>query len=320
VPDPDPWSTAFPALGTTASLVVTDPSVAGEALGALRTELEAIDLAASRFRPDSELVRLNASAGRACDVSELLFEAIEAALRAARLTGGLVDPTVGQALLSLGYDRDFSDLDPDGPALELVARAIPGWEGIGVDRDKRTVRLPARVSIDLGATAKALCADRAASRAAAATGAGVLVNLGGDIAVKGPAPAAGWSIRIAHNHADPPAAADGPVVSISEGGLSTSSTSVRRWIRGGVSLHHIIDPTTGLPAREYWRTVSVAAGSCLDANIASCAAILLGERAPKWLEERGLPSRLVDPSGKVTAVGGWPDDSTSRIPAETVPC
>jgi thiamine biosynthesis lipoprotein len=314
------WSTSFPALGTTASLAVTNPAVAGEALRLLRAELEAIDLAASRFRPDSELALLNANPGRTVAVSELLFEAIEAALRAGRLTDGLVDPTVGEALQLVGYDRDFADIERDGPPLRLTARPVPGWRAITTDPAHRTVHVPAGVSIDLGATAKALCADRAATGASAITGAGVLVNLGGDIAVSGTAPAGGWSIRITHNHADPPATAAGPVVSIREGGLSTSSTSVRRWIRGGQAIHHIIDPATGLPAREFWRTVSVAAGTCMDANIASCAAILLGDRAPGWLEERGLPARLVDPAGLVTSVAGWPDEAISPVATEPVRC
>lgn len=309
---------SFPALGTTASIAVTEASAADKATSVLRLELEAIDLAASRFRPESELSTLNASPGRPVVVSALLFEAIYAALRAARLTDGLVDPTVGSALELIGYDRDFAHVDREGAALDLTARAVAGWKTVRTDSAHRTVQLPSGVSIDLGATAKALCADRAADLAAACTGAGVLVNLGGDIAVRGPAPAGGWSIRITHNHADPPTTSDGPVVSIREGGLSTSSTSVRRWIRGGVSLHHIIDPATGLPAREHWRTVSVAAGTCLDANIASTAAILLGDRAPQWLEERRLPARLVSPSGRVTTSAGWPIDSAGPASNESI--
>ncbi len=315
-------SVSFPALGTTAFLALTDEAATRSALLVLRGELEAIDAAASRFRADSELVRLNAGAGRPREVSGLLFDAIEAALRAARLTDGMVDPTVGHALELIGYDRDFREVRRDGPALQLTARAVPGWQAIQTDRSSRTVHLPRGVSIDLGATAKALCADRAAEKVAAATGAGVLVSLGGDIAVRGAGPEGGWSIRITHNHAESPHTAEGPVVSIRDGGLSTSSTSVRRWVRGGVTMHHIIDPATGLPASEHWRTVSVAAGTCLDANIASCAAILLGERAPQWLEERRLPARLVDPCGSVTTVAGWPEDQSGRAtdPMEAALC
>lgn len=313
-------SLSFPSLGTTASLVVTDASKTELALSVLRLELDAIDLAASRFRPDSELTALNATAGRAYTVSALLYESVEAAVRAAEITDGLVDPTVGRSLQMAGYDRDFKRIDLEGPPIRLMACPVPGWRSIRLNPSDSSVWMPKGVSIDLGATAKALCADRAARRAARATGAGVLINLGGDIATAGQAPPEGWSIRITHDHADPPATTAGPVVAIRNGGLSTSSTSVRRWIRGGVSMHHIIDPSTGLPAREWWRTVSVAAQSCLDANTASCASIVLGDRAPRWLALRGLASRLVDPSGRVTVVAGWPGDPSVSHSKAASPC
>ena len=176
-----------------------------------------------------------------------------------------------------------------------------------MDGATATVQVPAGVTIDLGATAKALCSDRAARAIASSTGSGVLVSLGGDIAVAGPAPEEGWVVRVSHDHADPPEIG-GPTVTIESGGLATSSTSVRRWIRGGKTMHHLIDPVTGAPAAEYWRTVSVAAGSCVDANIASCAAIIMGPAAPEWLNARRLPARLVAPGGGVTTVAGWPDE------------
>jgi thiamine biosynthesis lipoprotein len=310
--DPAPGGLAqvsFPAIGTTASMVLTDSGQLEIASAILRSELDAIDRAASRFRPDSELCALNAAGGKAMAVCAVLFKAISEALRAAQLTHGLVDPTVGDALVLAGYDRDFNQVDPDGPPLTLLARPVRGWRAICTDPVSRTVRIPAGVSLDLGATAKALCADLAAERIATATGAGVLVNLGGDIAVRGPSPEGGWSVRVTHDHATPPELADGPVISVHTGGLATSSTSVRRWVRGGALMHHLIDPATGLPAAEHWRTVTVAAGTCLDANIASCAAILLGAAAPAWLAERNLPARLVDPAGAVTFVAGWPKDA-----------
>jgi thiamine biosynthesis lipoprotein len=300
---------SFPAIGTTASMVLTEPGQCDRAAAILRSELDAIDRAASRFRADSELVGVNAAAGRALSVSPLLFRAIGEAIRAARLTDGLVDPTVGQALILAGYDRDFGDVEPDGPPLILRAQPVPGWRAVRTDPVDRTVRVPAGVTLDLGATAKALCADLAADRIAAETGAGVLVNLGGDIAARGPAPEGGWSVRITHDHALSPETAEGPVISIQAGGLATSTTSVRRWLRGGTVMHHLIDPATGLPATEHWRTVSVAAADCVDANIGSCAAILLGPAAPAWLEEQDLPARLIDPTGAARTVAGWPEDT-----------
>lgn len=301
----------FPALGSTASLVVTDPASGARALEVLGDELDQIDRACSRFRDDSELVRLNARAGDGpVPVSTLLLEAVEAALRAARLTDGLVDPTVGTALELAGYDRDFPLVAADGPALTYIARPVPGWQAVRVDRRSGTIGLRAGTKLDLGATAKALCADRAARRITLETGAGVLVGLGGDIAVAGPGPDGGWPVRIGTDHAAP-LDGPGPVVAVRSGGLATSSTAVRRWRRGGVVAHHLIDPASSKPVDSCWEAVSVAAGSCLDANIASCAAMLMGHRAPGWLGGQHLPARLVDAAGSVTAVAGWPTEQAT---------
>ena len=163
------------------------------------------------------------------------------------------------------------------------------------------------MQLDLGATAKAWCADRAAEDAAAATGAGILVGLGGDFALAGPAPAGGWVIRIADRHDDAPDPR-APMVAVASGGLATSGTASRRWWRGDRLLHHIVDPATGLPADGGWRTVSVAGATCVDANVASTAAIILGLGAPAWLESRGLAARLVADDGTIVTTGGWPHD------------
>lgn len=312
---PHPVAT-FPALGSTASLALTEPGAARPALSALRDELQRIDLACSRFRDDSELVALNRRAGTGpVPVSPLLLDAIDAALRAARVTGGLVDPTVGTALELVGYDRDFAQIAPDGPELTYVARPVPGWEAVTVARHAGSVALRAGTRLDLGATAKALCADRAAARIAAETGVGVLVGLGGDIAVAGPVPDGGWSIKVGVDHAAP-LDGPGPVVSVRDGGLATSSTAVRTWTRGGEVVHHLIDPASSKPAASCWAAVTVAAGSCLDANVASCAAMLRGPGAPTWLQLLGLPARLVAPDGRVTTVAGWPAEKAE----ETVAC
>jgi thiamine biosynthesis lipoprotein len=295
----------FPALGTTAVLLVDGQVALGPALGALESEIDAIDRACSRFRPDSELSAVNAARGGAVPASALFVAAVEVALRAARLTDGLVDPTVGTAMRVLGYDRDFAGLAASGPAVRVTVGPVPGWRLVQVDHRAMTVTVPAGVELDLGATAKALCADRAATAAAAAAGTGVLVSLGGDIAVGGATPAGGWPVRVADHHAAPPDA-PGQTVVISAGGLATSGVSVRRWVRGGDQLHHLIDPGTGRPAGPTWRTVSVAAGSCVDANTASTASILLGRAAPEWLAQRGLPARLVGADGQVVLAGDWP--------------
>jgi thiamine biosynthesis lipoprotein len=295
----------FPALGTTAALLVTDEQAAALAKSMLEAEIDGIDIACSRFRSDSELSSVNANAGRDTRVSSRFIEALEVALRAARLTGGLVDPTVGKTMRVLGYDRAFDRLEPGGPPLEVVLERVPGWQTIEMNPARSTVRVPQGVELDFGATAKALCADRAARAIANATGAGVLVSLGGDVAIDGPPPDSGWPLLIADDHAADPSS-DGQRIVVRAGGVATSGTTVRRWWRGVRELHHVIDPATGRPAREKWRTASVAAGSCVDANIASTAAIVLGARAPAWLEARGLPARLVSSDGSVLRIAGWP--------------
>jgi thiamine biosynthesis lipoprotein len=294
------------AIGTSATVVVQEPDAADDAERHLLAELAAIDHACSRFRPDSELEFLNNNAGTEVTVSPLLVDAVLVALRAAELTDGDVDPTVGEAMQVLGYDRDFAELPKQGAPIATVVR-VPGWQKIEVNPARHTVRIPDGVRLDLGATAKALAADRAATRAAAVAGCGVLVSLGGDLAVAGPPPPRGWEVHVTDDHAAAPTDADGQTVLVESGGLATSSTTVRRWARGGQELHHVVDPRTGRPADEVWRTVSVAAASCRDANIASTAAIIRGVDAPAWLDGLGLPARLVLPEGSVVRVGGWPE-------------
>jgi thiamine biosynthesis lipoprotein ApbE len=297
------------ALGTSVELRLSDDEALAQARVCVEDELAAIDRACSRFRADSELSRLNASAGRPVRVSALLMEALELAVGAATLTEGDVDPTVGRALELGGYDRDWRRLTPPhgepAPPAGVVLYALVGWRTIGLDRATSTVRIPAGVRLDLGATAKAWAADRAAAAAAGQTGCGALVSLGGDIATCGPAPAGGWQIRVTDDHRSDPRA-DGQTISIVSGGLATSSTSVRRWSHAGRTMHHIIDPRTGAPALGRWRTVSVAAEDCAQANVATTAALVRDGGAVDWLATQRLPARLVDRDGLVTTVGDWP--------------
>ena len=296
------------ALGTTAVVSVTDAGWLDSAERILRYELAAIDRACSRFRADSELIALNARTGVPVRIGELLYEAIRVAIRGAAMTGGLVSPTVGRALRLSGYDRSFELIEPSAELARAVLSPVPSWRRIVLDAPGQTVQLPPGCELDLGATAKALAADRAAAAIARATGAGVLVSLGGDIAVAGDAPGEGWPILLADRH-DQDLDGPGPTVAVASGGLATSSVTVRRWRSGDGQAHHILDPRSGRPADAPWRTVSVAAASCVDANIASTAAVVLGERAAHWLSERRLPARLVGRDGDVVTVGGWPEDA-----------
>ena len=143
-------SAGWMALGCRVHLVVTDPSQLAEARSLLETFLAEVDAACSRFRPDSELVALDRAAGRPVRLSPLLAEAIGVALRAAGLTDGDVDPTVGEAIVAVGYDRDFALLPLDGPPLDLAVKAVPGWQQVRLDMASRTLIMPAGVRLDAG--------------------------------------------------------------------------------------------------------------------------------------------------------------------------
>jgi len=257
---------SFSAIGTTAQLTLVDERMAEEAEVMMRRRLREIDRAASRFRRDSEISLVQAMGGPR-RVSATLSGVVHTALAAARDTAGLVDPTARPGVAG-------------------------SWSSVDLDPHRRMLNVPPGVEIDVGATGKALIADRLAREVHRATATPVLVNLGGDIACAG---GHGWDIGIADDHqAD---AAD-QVVHVRSGGIATSSTTVRPG--------HIIDPATGEPVASPWRTVSVAARSCVAANTASTAAIVLGAGAPKWLAERAIPARLVAHDGSIVRVGGWP--------------
>jgi len=299
-------SASFAALGTTAVVAVTDAGAIPAACALLTEQLDALDQACSRFRDDSELAGVNAHAGRTIHISSLLTDTLAVALEAARTTGGIVDPALGAELRAAGYDRTFALVRArDRWTIQPLARRTQSWREVQLDVEQQTVRVPYGVELDLGATAKALAADRAAVAIAAETGTGVLVSLGGDIAVAGPPPPEGWSVRIAHDHGAP-LDTPGPSVSISGGGLATSSTLERSWQTDRGSAHHIIDPRSRRPAVTPWSTVTVAAATCVDANVAATAAIVLADQAAGWLAERRLPARLVRGDGTVTIVANWP--------------
>jgi thiamine biosynthesis lipoprotein len=309
-----PATATFRALGTTVVVAATDPERIAVVEREVRAGVDALDRAASRFREDSELATLHRADGGPVPVSEVLFEALTDALEAARFTGGLVDPTVGHVLEVIGYDRDFAAVAPTGAAIRARVAPVAGWRAVRLDPGRRTATVPAGVRLDLGATAKAGCADRVADRAAGVADCGVLVSLGGDVAVAGPPPDGGWAVRVADRH---DAGADDPsvTVALALGGLATSGTAARRWERGGRPLHHLVDPVTARPADSCWRTVTVAASTCLSANTASTAAVILGERAPDWLARLGLHARLVALDGSVTGVGEWPADRLEPVPS-----
>ena len=298
------------ALGTGVRLLVLDGDLA-RARSAVERVLDEVDLAYSRFRPDSELMAVNAAAGRTVHLGPLLARALQGVIDAARRTGGAVDPTVGRALRVVGYDADFGLLAGTTRPIELRVAPVPGWSSMAFDPHARTLRVPPGVELDLGSTGKGLAADLAAAAALEATGAetGVLVSLGGDIATAGRVPDGGWRILLSED-SNVPSDSEGEVIAIQRGAVATSSTTVRRWgTSEGVTVHHIIDPRTGLPADTPWRTATVVAATCEEANAASTAAIVIGAAAPAWIEAAGLPARLVANDGSIVRLAGWPEPS-----------
>jgi len=301
----------FDLWGTTAVLRVTDPDALVVARRLLDETAAAVERACSRFRPDSEILALNASAGHGPFlVSDVLLDLIDAALWAADATDGACDPTVLPALLALGYDADIEKIrGVDVPGTPTYVPS-PGTGGIGVDRESRTVELAKGCAIDLGAIAKARCTDIAATLIEARLSVGCVVGLGGDLRAAGQAPAGGWAVSVCNDAAA--AGASLETVSIAGGGVATSSTSLRRWQRDGVPVHHIVDPRTGRAASAVWSLVTVAAETCVAANAMSTAAVVWGDDALYELPQRGVSARLERPDCTVERVGGWPDPEQAR--------
>lgn len=300
------------AWGTVARVVVTDPAAIEAAAALVRDHLAAVDAAASRFRPDSEVNAVARAGGRPVRIGATLTELVRVALDAARDTGGDVDPTLGTALCALGYDRDFASI---GTTTTPVASAAPSrvtvlaaadWRAVRLDGDLLTV--PAGVLLDLGATAKAHAADVCAAAIAERLGAGALVALGGDIATAGPAPDGGWRVLVRDGAGQP-----GCTVTLPPGAaIATSSTIARGWQHGEQAVHHILDPRSLRPVAPVWRTVSVAAHTCVRANTLATAALVRGRNAARSLAGTGAPARLVAADGRVTTLGAWPAERSPR--------
>lgn len=284
-------SATWRALGTGVQLVVTDHL--DEARAAVEQVLAEVDLAASRFREDSELSKL--PVGQWATVSPLLARLLTVARDAAEWTDGLVDPTVGTSLRDLGYDRTYTAIVQGAPV--TVVRRPVGWRALEIDGER--VRAPE--GLDLGATAKGVAADLCAE-AAGQVSQHVLVGLGGDLATAGDR---SWPVLVRDTSDYEETDDSGQVVDLT-GALATSGTRARTWNRGGRLVHHLLDPRTGMPTQGPWRTVSVVAATCALANTASTAAIVAGADAESWLRSRGFSARLVHDDGSVATVGDWP--------------
>jgi FAD:protein FMN transferase len=258
---------------------------------AVRALFDERDACFSRFRTTSELNRVNATPLGVALVSEDFASMLAHALDAASATGGRVTPTVGGAIIAAGYDRDFADLPFDGAQVEPAAiHSVASLSLRG-----RILLRSAPVVLDLNGVVKGRTVDDGLTL----LGEG-WVSAGGDIATNVPLEVglpAGGSVQL------------------TGGGLATSSVAHRRWLRGGVVQHHLIDPATGRPAVTPWRDVTVAAGSCLAADVAAKAALLAGATGPQWLDARGLAGRFVAVSGEVTCNDSWRSCTAVRVAA-----
>jgi FAD:protein FMN transferase len=293
----------FEIWGLTGTLSTEHDAQMDEATKRLWYWLDAVDESCNRFRDDSELSRLNESHGATVPISATLELALEAAFRAAEVTGDLIDPTVLPALLALGYDRDFDELQGES-ALEHVAVPAMGPSSIHLDRDAHTVMLDPPCRLDLGASAKALVVDLIADDVAHSGG--VVVELGGDVAVRGEGPEGPWAIAVSDtlllNGRE-------PRITLRHGGIATSSTATRTWRVGERTVNHIIDPRTGHCARGLYTTATVSASDCLLANAFATAALLWNEEASYHIAQAGWSARLVRRDGSLEFVGGWPEDA-----------
>ena len=282
-------------------IVVADVDRLDAAIAIADVLLAEVEIAASRFRPDSELLNLRAGWN---DLSPMLADLVREALTAAWLSDGAVDPTVGATMAGLGYDRTLAAVRAVGLPRLSVVPSVAGWRSLRLD-GSRLFR-PADVQLDLGATAKAVAADRTAAAIADALGTGVLVSLGGDIATSGPAPDGGWQVTVQDLPTDAP-----QQVTLNAGAaVATSSTAKRTWQRDGRTLHHLVDPATGAPTAGPWRAVTVVATDCARANTASTGAIVKGHKAMGWLRGLGFPARLTDEAGRVRTINGFPEEPT----------
>jgi thiamine biosynthesis lipoprotein len=265
--------------------------------------INAVDAACNRFDPSSEISTLNAAGAGTYSISDTLELALDGALRAAHMTNGLCDPTVLPALLALGYDCDYDELQQrDVTTARTLVKPL-GLGAVALDREHHTVTLSPLCQLDLGASAKAMVADLVATDVGESGG--VVVEIGGDVAVRaknGPEP---WAIGIGETLV---ASGHEPRVCLENGGIATSSTTTRTWRIGSQLANHIVDPRTGSFATGIYAVATVSAESCLSANAFATAALLWGKDAGYHIAQAGWSARLVQHGGAVEFVGGWPPD------------
>ena len=291
----------FSVWGLTGSLSVAKDEVLDYAIERLNHWLSEVDAAVNRFIPDSEVSQLNESHGAAMHYSPTFDLCLTTALSAYEQTQGACSPTVLPSLLALGYGRDFYEIKSD-PSIELFpTHPALGLDSIVIDREAQTVRLLEGCQLDFGATAKALTCDLVANEAAPLTG--VVVEIGGDVSVRGEGPDGLWAIGVSDSLE---AKTDDLRLGLNNAGVATSSRVIRAWQAGGQPQNHIINPFTGGCATGPYGSASVVAASCVEANSFSTAALVWGEEASYYIAQAGLAARLVRTDGTIDLVGAWP--------------
>lgn len=263
-------------------LAIVECEAAPESLPKVPGWFEEWEQILSRFRYDSELSRLNQIHDRPVQVSETLWNVLQSARKAEQMTGGLVTPTLLEALIQAGYDGPFEALPlRDTYTLDPVRIASQSLARIEVNDVAQTVTLPPAITLDFGGIAKGWCAHQAMKCLQSEGPA--LVNAGGDIAISGPRlDGSEWQIGIA----DPfRPGKEIETLYVKRCGVATSGKDHRRWTRNGALQHHIIDPLTGHPAETDLLTVTVIASDAMEAEAAAKAAFILGSRAGlEWIE------------------------------------
>jgi len=290
----------FQALGATIVVGVVDADDLTAVMPHVYARLQAVDRTLSRFRADSELAGIDSDPNRPWLVSPLFGEVLELALLAAASTDGWFDPTVRDALEAAGYDRSIELLERDGPGQDRPFRPAGQWPLINFDRPSGILLLPRGVRLDFGGIGKGFAVDYALRDLPTANG--VLVSAGGDLGVSGPTPPGGWRCDVATGADDEPET----TVLLQGGALATSGLGRRQWRRAGQPMHHLIDPHTGQPGQSPWHLVTVAAHTCVAAEVAAKVAWLKGDAGPQWLTQQGLTARFRALDGAVSTVGNWP--------------
>jgi thiamine biosynthesis lipoprotein len=289
----------FPAMGSDFHVIVLGGSP--ELPAAAHARIDELEARWSRFRPDSEISRLNRSGGHPIMVSAETVHAVSASVEAWQSTDGRFDPTVLPALIAAGYDRDFAALEPGtdlhpGPSVRFAA--APGCGGIVIDPLVGAITLPPRVEIDLGGIGKGLAADLVVSELQDAGALGACVNAGGDLRVWGESPGPeGWVVDVEH--------LPELRIALAGGAVATSSSTKRRWTRNGAPYHHLLDPRQGVPAHAGLIAVTVIAGSASSADALTKAAFVAGvERGGAVIEQAGATGLLVTDAGTVLRLAG----------------